>query len=64
MRLLDERLRGGPVEGRDGGGDRHLQAESPASVLPMETDAVTVEPVMSAFALRATTPSAPWKQAL
>ena len=30
----------------------------------MPTLAVTVEPEMSAFSLRATTPRAPWKQAL
>ena len=29
----------------------------PASVLPMDTDAVTVEPEMSAFSRRATTPT-------
>lgn len=36
----------------------------PSSFLPMPTSAVTVEPEMSALSLRATTPSAPWKQAL
>lgn len=36
----------------------------PSSFLPMPTSAVTVEPETSAFSLRATTPSAPWKQAL
>jgi hypothetical protein len=36
----------------------------PSAFLPMPTLAVTVEPEMSAFSWRATTPRAPWKQAL
>ncbi len=36
----------------------------PSAFLPMPTSAVTVDPAMSAPSWRATTPSAPWKQAL
>lgn len=64
MRLLDERLGGDPVDVRMEAVIATSRPNPPAAVLPTETDAVTVEPVMSAISLRATTPGAPWKQAL